>query len=915
MIRMIQSTSSRQAKEYFNDSLRRSDYYLDDQELQGCLHGRLAARLGLDGLATTATLFYALCENINPTTGKSLTPRTGDNRTVGYDINFHCPKSVSILHALSADDHILKAFQASVQQTMQDIEKDAQTRVRKQGHVADRATGELLWADFIHQTARPVDGLVPDPHLHAHCFVFNATWDQVEGEFKAGQFRDIKRDMPYFQARFHKILSDKLIGLGYRIRRTDKSFEILGVPERIIGLFSKRTNEIGQIANQLGINDQAELDKLGARTRAKKQKGLTMTGLKQEWRTQIRKLGSEGHSEGEQLIRYAPNAELSSLTPAQCVDHALGLRFERASVAQDRRILEAAYRHSLGYASVTVGQITDAFASDQRILRIQEGTKTLCTTQEVLAEEQHMVTLAQKEQGTLQPLYPDHPAINLDGGQREAVAHVLTTTNRVSIIRGKAGTGKTTLMQEAVRLIEETGRRVTVVAPTAQAARDVLRDEGFTEAETVAQLLASPALQAVLENGVLWVDEAGLLNTHDMTELLALAIRQNARLILSGDTRQHASVVRGDALRILNTVAGIKSAEVSRIFRQRSLAYRQAVQALSEGHVQQAFETLHSMGAIKMVDPANPFALLATDYVNALKRGKMALAISPTHRDGERVTQAIREKLREVGKLGKAEFTASQLVNRNMTTAEKGDSRNYQIGQVIQFNQNVPGITRGARWSVVSIDPDKVNLVDNNGTLNTLLLDLKSKFDVFQAQEINLSKGDTIRITRNGFDSTKRRLNNGQLLEVVAVKPNGTIRLRNTISKVRYTLPNDFGHLAYAHCITSHAAQGKTVDEVFIAQTASTFTATNLNQLYVSVSRARDCVHIYTDDTDGLLAKSSEVGDRLSALELLKRNRANRQATEHLIRNQKPVASPAKAKTSAVDLNRQQKGHSHVPRP
>lgn len=915
MIRMIQSTSARQAKAYFNDSLRRSDYYLDDQELQGSLHGRLAARLGLDGLDTTATLFHALCENINPTTGKSLTPRTGDPRTVGYDINFHCPKSVSILHALSTDDHILDAFRLSVQQTMQDIEMDAQTRVRKHGQDIDRVTGELLWADFTHQTARPVDRLMPDPHLHTHCFVFNATWDPVEGTIKAGQFRDIKRDMPYFQARFHKILSDKLIGLGYRIRRTAAAFEIQGVPEPIIGLFAKRTNEIGQLAKQLGITDQDQLDQLGARTRAKKQKGLTMTQLKQEWRSQIHTLGVVKDSEGEQPIRYATGPLPPALTPNACVDHALHLRFERASVVQDRRILASAYRHGVGDGTVTVEQITNAFTDDQRIITMTEGTKTLCTTQAVLAEEQQMVSLAQQGHGIMPPLYPVPPIIDLDGEQCEAVSHVLTTTNRVSIIRGRAGTGKTTLMHEAVRLMKDTGRTVTIVAPTAQAARGVLRDEGFTEAETVAQLLASPALQAAVENGILWVDEAGLLNTHDMTALLALSIRQNARLILSGDTRQHTSVVRGDALRILNTVAGIKSAEVSHIFRQRHLAYRQAVQALSDGNVRQAFATLHRMGAIKTVDATNPFALLATDYVAALKRGKTALAISPTHRDGERVTHAIRDKLRETGKLSKVEHTATQLVNRNMTIAEKGDQRNYQIGQVIQFNQNVPGIARGTRWSVVSIDQTTVHMADRQGRQTILPLNLKSKFDVFETQAIKLAKGDTLRMTRNGFDNAKRRLNNGQLLDVLSIAPNGTIRLRNSISKVRYTLPNDFGHLAYAHCITSHAAQGKTVDEVFIAQTASTFTATSLNQLYVSVSRARDGVHIYTDDMDGLLAKSSEAGDRLSALELLKRNRAARQASEHLVRTHQPASQTDKVKPVSVELNQQPKGRPHVPRP
>ena len=915
MIRMIQSSSAKQAKAYFNDSLRRSNYYLDDQELQGCLHGRVAVRLGIDKLPTNAVVFQALCDNINPLTGQSLTPRNKANRTVGYDINFHCPKSVSILHALSNDSHVLDAFQASVHDTMRDIENDAQTRVRKQGQDIDRPTGELLWADFIHQTARPVAGLMPDPHLHAHCFVFNATWDEVEREFKAGQFRDIKRDMPYYQARFHKILSDKLIDLGYRIRRTNTSFEIIGVPERVIDLFSKRTDEIGHIAKELGLNDPEKLDALGARTRARKQKGLTMSQLKAEWRRQIHSMGGTGNKDGDQPIRYAPPLSLPDLTANQCVDHALQFRFERASVVQDRRILETAYRHSLGHVTVNAEQITNAFENDQRLLRIEEGGKTLCTTQEILAEEQRMVGLARQGLGALPPLYQAMPDSSLDGEQQDALRHVLTTPDRVSIIGGKAGTGKTTLMKEAVRLIEDTGHRVTVVAPTAQAARGVLRDEGFSEAETVAQLLTSPALQIAVQNAVVWVDEAGLLNTHEMTELLTLAIRQNARLILSGDTRQHASVVRGDALRILNTVAGIQSAHISRIYRQRFLAYRQAVKALSEGNTRQAFETLHEIGAIKPMDAANPFANLADDYVSALKRGKTTLAIAPTHRDGARVTQAIRDRLRAVGRLGKIEVTAAQLVNRNMTQAEKSDARHYHEGQIIQFNQNVPGLPRGARYTVVSADESAVNIQDDQGHVTNLPLSMTAKFDIYRLQDIQLAKGDAIRITRNGFDSQKKRLNNGQLLEVTAVEPTGMIRLKNTISKVSYTLPNNFGHLAYAHCITSHAAQGKTVDEVFIAQPASSFAATNLNQLYVSVSRARDHVHIYTDDPDGLLVRASEAGDRLSALELLKRNRANRGTAEHLVRNAQPAAKPTKAPTAPIKTPIQRKGQTHAPRP
>jgi conjugative relaxase-like TrwC/TraI family protein len=137
------------------------------------------------GMATKEVLF-AFCENVNPSTGQPLTARTKDERTIGYDINFHCPKSVSIVHALSKDDHILNAFHDCVSETMRDIEADSKTRVRKGGKYDDRETGELAWADFVHQTARPVEDAAPDPHLHAHCYVFNATWDATEQQFKAG---------------------------------------------------------------------------------------------------------------------------------------------------------------------------------------------------------------------------------------------------------------------------------------------------------------------------------------------------------------------------------------------------------------------------------------------------------------------------------------------------------------------------------------------------------------------------------------------------------------------------------------------------------------------------------------------------------------------------------------------------------
>lgn len=861
---MIQSQSAAHAKAYFSDALAKSDYYLSDQELEGFWQGKLADRLRLSG-ATDKDAFFAMCENRHPMTGEALTPRMREERTTGYDINFHCPKSVSVLHAFSNDDHILEAFQQSVTKTMVAIEADSETRVRRNGAYADRKTGELAWAHFTHQTARPVDGSLPDPHLHSHCFVFNATWDAEEQRIKAGQFRNIKRDMPYYQAMFHKFLSDNLLDLGYTIRRTDKSFEIDGVPEKVTDLFSKRTDEIGRIAKEKGITDEKELAELGARTRAKKQKGHSMAELKEEWREQIRELGREG--QGGSIVRHSPEKVMLSISPEQCVEHAALHCFERASVMADRRFLAVAYRQSLGNSDVKLEAVSQAFEKDSSLIHVQEGNRSFCTTKAVMSEEMRMVELAKQGQGMLAPLYRQAPALSLEGQQARAVEHVLTTPHRVSIIRGAAGTGKTTLMKEAVAKFEEAGKTVIVIAPTAQASRGVLKEEGFAGAETVAKFLSDNTMKEKLKNQILWVDEAGLLGTKEATAILEVATKANARIIFGGDTLQHSAVTRGDALRIINTVAGIKSAEVNKIYRQKNEAYKSAVKDLSEGDVGKAFQKLDEMGWVISVDPLNSTQRFVTEYVESLKEGKSAIVISPTHAQGEEITASIRGRLKEEGLLGKKDLTVKQLKNLNWTEAEKKDLRNYKEGNVVKFNQNVTGFSRGSVWHV-GADENTLHLVDEKGKKNTLPIDKSEHYTVYAERELKLSKGDKVMITDNAFDQDGKRLNNGAMLEVVNIASGGKIELRNGNSKSIFTLDKNFGSIAHAHCITSYASQGRTVDHVYIYQPSATFPATDAKQFYVSVSRAKEKAKIFTDDKEALMLHAGELGDRRSAIEL-----------------------------------------------
>ena len=277
MLRITQQDSAADAKRYYASA----DYYSEGQEIVGSWGGRGAQRLGLDGVVDRES-FDRLCDNLHPQTGQKLTARTRSARTVGYDFTFSVPKSVSVLYALTGDQEILDAFREAVGETMRDMETEMKTRVRRGGRDSDRVTGNMTWAEFIHTTSRPVAGL-PDPQLHAHVFVFNSTWDQEEQRWKAGQFRGLKADAPYFQAGFRARLANRLQDIGFAVERRRDDFEVSGVPASVVQKFSRRTEEIERVAAERGITDPRRKAELGAETREKKNEQLSWTQLRREW--------------------------------------------------------------------------------------------------------------------------------------------------------------------------------------------------------------------------------------------------------------------------------------------------------------------------------------------------------------------------------------------------------------------------------------------------------------------------------------------------------------------------------------------------------------------------------------------------------------------------------------------------------
>lgn len=921
MIRVTTIANAQAAKNYFSSP----DYYLEGQEEPALWHGKGAELLGLKGSVDYPD-FEKLCDNINPQTNQQLTAKHIANRRVGYDWTYSVPKSVSLAY-IAGDTRIADEFRAAVSDTMSEVEREMQTRVRKGGAFENRTTGNLIWTDFLHKTSRPIKG-VPDPQLHVHAVVLNATYDHEEHQWKAGEFGALKANAPYFQAVFRARLANRLQALGYEITKTKDDFEITGISKETIKKFSRRTNLIEKIADKLQknleeINPNLKLSaeakaKIGAGSREAKSDAFTWDQLKQVWTSQLKP---------EELEALKPGKPIKpELLNAASLDWSLRHLLERNSVVTERELVTTGLKHGLG--NVTPEGIYTELGKRKDLIRRNIDGRQMVSTQGVLNEEKRIIAFAQKGRGRFRPLQPiaregrvdrgpvspdgptqawtddaaiksniatlsptqssisessrtvindnqnakkgsndpdrEYPLQNLSVTQQAAVRHAWSSRDRLILIRGAAGTGKTTMTKA---LLEGVNVPWVILAPSAEASRGVLRREGFTEAETLAKFLLDSETQEKARNGLIVLDEASLAGAHDMARLIESADKLNARVILLGDRRQHKSVARGDVLALLEDRASLPVAEVSEIRRQ-SGEYREAVKLASKGNVAQALKKLDALGWIKENHFPGVENMVADDYLAAIEEGKSVLVVSPTNAEKERVTDAIRNKLKQEGKLDGEEQRIETLQAENLSQAQAGDAETLRslAGETTQFVRNNKIARAGQR---VVITEENAAVLAKEFAEHAKRNPNENLFVVYKPQELSLAKGDLLRVTSGIKDTEGKRIDSGAMLTYLGMEK-GKLSVETT-SGTKRLLNTDVRHLQHGYAVTSFGGQGKTVDRVLIHAPTASFGAVDKSTGYVSISRGREKAIIYTDDKNYLMDAVERERPRLLASELVRR--------------------------------------------
>ena len=869
----------RSAKEYFEEHLQADDYYNEGQRVAGEWFGSGAERLGLSGRVGSED-FLRLCENRHPATGDTLTQRlkgrrvgedgTEANRRVFFDFTFSPPKSVSLAAFLGSDENIFAFHDRAVRVALKEFEAFAATRIRKRRMDRDRFTGNVVAALFAHDTSRELD-----PHLHTHCIVFNATFDSVENRWKALQNYELLRARNFARNVYYHELARELRAAGYRVRNDARGdFRIEGVSQELCDRFSKRHAQIDKSLKKLLAEKpelgEANIQKLRAmlaeNDRARKQKSVNRDQLRILWESQLT------HDERIALRQIKQRSEQAVTHPnpiglTEAVQWAEDHLFDRKSVVLECQLWQEALGRARG-EGFSVAELKE-FTERRNYVRNEHRANEI-TLREVLLREMEIVQTVKAGLDECYPLVwkprPANP--KLDQEQRKALADLISSIDRVSLFRGGAGTGKSFVLRELVEQIRFGGRGVVVLAPQRQQVVE-MEAADFPSPMTVTSFLLKRELA---EGTVVVVDEAGQIGGKQMLDLIRLVCERNARLVLSGDTRQHGAVEASDALLAIERHSGVRPVELHKIRRQDPALgknacqrasirqYRKAVELAAAGKLAESFEQLEKMRAVVACGLGEQADKLADEYVRIVGQSATAVVVSQTWDEVHRVNAKVREALKAKGLIG-ATDTAVQILDRlDLTSAQKRDERFYPSDGVVVFNQKVRGAQPGTTGKLGDITTAGI-LIEVAGRFVTVPNKLLDKISVCRLRELPVAENDRLHLKANRNLAGGGRATNGELATVKSVRADGDIELADG-----RVLDKHFREFLPGYAVTSYGSQGKTVDYVLFSD-STVKAATNAQQWYVTISRGRRGIRIFTPDKEQLRENVARSGHRPLAFE------------------------------------------------
>ncbi|HEV2196061.1 MAG TPA: MobF family relaxase [Candidatus Acidoferrum sp.] len=889
MVTISNPLSASQAQAYHAEEFgnARENYYTEEARIRGEWHGRLAELWGLRGTVNEEH-FRRLSEGQHPLTGEQLIRhkaarvyvneddrkiRTMEHRA-GWDATFSAPKSVSLTGLVGGDERVRCAHQESVTVALDELEQYTQARLG--GNLPAETTGKWIAAKFEHDSARPVDGYAA-PQLHTHVVFFNLT-ETDDGETYAIQPRELYRTQQYATAVYRSELAFRLKELGYEIERGESGQpEVKGYSKEYLEASSPRRQ---QIEEHLAKENQRGAD--AAQIAAHKTRQTKLELSHEEMQRRHREMAAKFANQPERLIQAAKtNLQVDRHSSQELSRSALKFskerNFEREAVSDERALLRDALRRSMGESRL--GEMKAEVARRIEVGELIEVRRNIgeparaFTTSEMLDCERDTIEMMRAGQRkhpaiasltTRQEIEQEHAHVSQS--QRQAVEQILASRDKVTALEGIAGGGKTTSLAAIREAAEREGYKVEGFAPTSRAAQKLA--EAGIESSTLQRHLAHSEERQDGHKRLYVLDESSLASTMQMNQFLH-RLEENDRVLLVGDTRQHEAVEAGRPYQQLQE-AGIETARLDEIVRQKDAALKEVVRQLARGHVRDAIEKLEAQGRVhQIVDRNERLNEIAHEYA---AKPEGTLVVSPDNHSRREINDAIHRMMQSTGQVNAEEQKYRVLVARQeITRADRQWAGQYEAGDVVRYTRGskAQGIEAGeyARIERVNEKENRVTVKRANG--DEVTYDPRRLYGVtlYRETERAFSEGDRVQFTA---PHKEQQVANRELGTIQRMDARGNVQLRLDSGRSLAFNIKENPHLDYGYAVTSHSSQGQTADRVLVHVDTEKAGEKLINRrlAYVAVSRGRYDSQIYTNDKSQLAEQLLRDISHKTAMEL-----------------------------------------------
>ncbi|ENN7017539.1 conjugative relaxase [Enterobacter ludwigii] len=520
----------------------------------------------------------------------------------------------------------------------------------------------------------------------------------------------------------------------------------------------------------------------------------------------------------------------------------------------------------------------------------------------------------------VQPLMALTPASVLAGltaGQREATRTVLENTDRFMAIQGYAGVGKTTQFRAvmgALNTLSESVRpQVIGLGPTHRAVHE-MREAGV-EARTLASFLSETrlAIQAGetpdFRNVLFLTDESSMVGNRDMAELYQLVTAGGGRMVSSGDTAQLQAISTGLPFRLVQQRSAIDTVVMQEIVRQTP-ALRPAIESIIAGQVDTSLRQVDDVSPQQVPRqegarvPGNSvmeirapkkdqeqgtpaadgqtltpeqLSLVRTDIIEAIRDDWMGrtpqaqqqtLVVAELNADRHAINDAIHAARHEKGDTGAEErtFTVLEPLRVPDNALRAAETFAEYTGAVAMMNERY--------WTMAEVNTEDAVVTLRNTDGESVLIspqqNTSQDISLFTHRDLTLSQGDRVRFTRSDTD---RGYVANSLWEVAGFTDDGAISFRQGEQEkiIDPQAMTEDRHIDLAYALTVYGVQGAS-ERFAIALTGTEGgrkRMASLESTYVTLSRAKEHVQVYTDDLAGWSAGARHSNAGQTAHDLL----------------------------------------------